>query len=133
MGKRLDQVLHKKTEMIHQCSNSLELRKCKLKPQGEKLPQPLTWQILKCDNNKCQHGCNRTMKHTHTSVGVLRTTSENGFALISKAEKMRAPDPANLFLQLKAVMLKVWYLAGGISIIWEFVRSVNSQIPPHCS
>lgn len=29
-------------------------------------------------------------------------------------------------------MLKVWYLAGGISIIWEFVRSVNSQIPPHC-
>ena len=38
------------------------------------------------------------MEHTHTRlVGMLRTTLENGFALISKAEKMHISNPANLF------------------------------------
>ena len=38
------------------------------------------------------------MEYTHTHlVGMLRTTLENGFTLISKAEKMHIPDPTNLF------------------------------------
>ena len=49
------------------------------------------------------------MEHTHIlPVGTLITTLENGFALISKAEKMHIPDPANPFSKLKAVVLKVW-------------------------
>lgn len=117
--------------MANQGSNSLELRKCKLKPQREtdSIPTALA-KIKKYDNNKWGR------KRTGPSYTVGRSVKILLWKTVLHCF-VKLKDLCPLPQQIPSCNLKQWFSKCGplfwlvvSSITWELVRNINSRILP---